>query len=90
MAEAPDSGDVLDMSAAARLAGVTYASFRRYHERAKHNRQAGYPPAPGALPAPDYIGRTPVWTRAQLDAWLRSRPGRGAGGGRKPRSTTSS
>ena len=32
----------------------------------------------GRLPEPTMVGRTPTWTRAQIDAWQANRPGRGA------------
>lgn len=38
----------------------------------------------GVLPEPDAVfGRTPVWLPGTLDAWERTRPGQGAGGGRR-------
>jgi predicted DNA-binding transcriptional regulator AlpA len=39
----------------------------------------------GVMPEPAVrLGRTrrPVWTRQQIDEWVASRPGQGAGGGR--------
>jgi hypothetical protein len=40
----------------------------------------------GTLPEPDdYVGRTPVWHPSTIDRFLVARPGRGAGGGPKPR-----
>jgi predicted DNA-binding transcriptional regulator AlpA len=39
----------------------------------------------GQMPEPALrLGRTrrPVWTRQQIDEWVASRPGQGAGGGR--------
>lgn len=32
----------------------------------------------GRLPEPTMVGRTPTWTREQIDAWQANRPGRGA------------
>lgn len=32
----------------------------------------------GRLPDPVMIGRTPTWTREQIDQWQANRPGRGA------------
>ena len=34
--------------------------------------------ADGRLPEPTMVGRTPTWTRAQIDQWQANRPGRGA------------
>lgn len=37
----------------------------------------------GRAPAPDgYTGRTPTWRASTVDEWAKTRPGRGAGGGR--------
>ncbi|MFF0865207.1 helix-turn-helix transcriptional regulator [Nonomuraea sp. NPDC003560] len=62
-----DFWTVLDV--AERL-GVTPATIRSYRYR-------------GVLPEPRYIGRTPVWERDVIEAWIMKRPGQGAGGGRK-------
>ena len=32
----------------------------------------------GRLPEATMVGRTPTWTRAQIDAWQANRPGQGA------------
>ena len=32
----------------------------------------------GRLPEATMIGRTPTWTRAQIDQWMTYRPGQGA------------
>lgn len=34
--------------------------------------------ADGRLPEPTMVGRTPTWTREQIDQWQANRPGRGA------------
>ena len=34
--------------------------------------------ADGRMPEPTMVGRTPTWTRAQIDQWQANRPGRGA------------
>lgn len=45
--------------------GVKRASVHRYRVR-------------GDIPAPDrYVGRTPLWAEASVEAWLRQRPGHG-------------
>ncbi|MEU8413902.1 helix-turn-helix domain-containing protein [Amycolatopsis japonica] len=56
----------------ARRLGVTEATVRSYRWR-------------GVLPPASYIGRTPVWDPSIIEEWIRSRPGRGAGGGPKRR-----
>ena len=64
--------------------GVTVDSIRVYHQRATKNRRAGTE-RPGDLPEPDDVfGRSPVWHRSTIRRWIDRRPGRGAGGGRKP------
>ena len=34
--------------------------------------------ADGRMPEPTMVGRTPTWTREQIDQWQANRPGRGA------------
>ena len=34
--------------------------------------------ADGRMPTATMVGRTPTWTRAQIDQWQATRPGRGA------------
>lgn len=68
--------DFLDMRQSAAHLGISYASVRRY-------RQGGTTP-PFPDPARHY-GRTPVWTRAQLETWQAKRPGRT---GRPPKNPT--
>lgn len=64
--------------------GVSVDSIRVYHQRASKNRRAGTE-RPGDLPAPDEtFGRSPVWKSSTVRKWIDKRPGRGAGGGRKP------
>lgn len=42
--------------------------------------------ARGKMPDPDAkVGHSPLWKRDTYERWKASRPGRGAGGGRKPR-----
>lgn len=42
----------------------------------------------GRLPAPTMVGRTPTWTRQQIDEWQASRPGPGRWGPRSGPSST--
>ncbi len=68
-----DLDDLLDTSDVAELVGVKVPTIRTYLHR-------------GDMPKPDrVIGRSPVWRRETIDAWLAERPGRGAGGGRPPK-----
>lgn len=80
---------LLDLRAVAEAAGVQYRTMRNYHQTAERNRRLAEKhkdPSfikPGDLPAPDDVfGRSPVWKRSTINAWLRDRPGRGVGGGR--------
>lgn len=75
----------LTLADIARVIGVGIDSMRVYHQRASRNRRAGTT-RPGDLPEPDEtFGRSPVWSDETISAWIASRPGRGAGGGRPPR-----
>lgn len=65
--------ELLGYAEIAALAGVEAATLRKY-------RQQGYLPEPDELVAPD----RPRWKRSTVEAWLDSRPGRGAPG--RPRS----
>jgi hypothetical protein len=63
-------GAVMTVEDIAETLGVQVGSVRQYLTR-------------GEAPAPDgYLGRTPWWRPETVDAWLTSRPGQGAGGGR--------
>lgn len=62
---------LLTTGAVAARAGVAVSTISTYLAR-------GYLPAPVAR-----ISGRPLWTRGQIDEWLASRPGRGAGGGPK-------
>lgn len=58
--------DMLTRDEAAALAGVTPQTWSEYVAR-------GRAPKPAA-----YIGRTPLWSRAEVEEWLATRPGQGA------------
>jgi predicted DNA-binding transcriptional regulator AlpA len=63
-------GDLVDTGEVADLLGIAPESVTRYRAR-------------GGFPEPlRHFGGSPVWTRAQIAAFIESRPGRGAGGGR--------
>lgn len=80
----PQPLKVLTLPDIAAEIGVGVDSIRVYHQRAARNRRAGAP-RPGDLPEPDQIiGRSPVWHEKTIENWISRRPGRGAGGGRKP------
>ncbi len=66
----------LDTTAAAERIGVTVESLRQYRSREpKHASRAAFP-EPDAM-----LAGHPAWLPATIDAWLASRPGKGAGGG---------
>lgn len=80
---------LLDLRAAAEVAEVKYRTMRNYHQTAERRRRLAAEKndpsiiRPGDLPPPDEIyGRSPVWKLSTINAWKRTRPGRGAGGGR--------
>lgn len=80
------TANLLTLADIAEEIGVTVDSIRVYHQRATKNRRDKNP-RPGDLPAPDQtFGRSPVWDRSTVQDWISRRPGRGAGGGRKPTS----
>lgn len=68
--------NLLDSEAVAEMIGtVSAATVRSYSIR-------------GIMPKPvRHIGRTPLWDRSDVLAWLATRPGQGVGGGR-PRKQT--
>jgi len=70
----PHPDDLLDASEAAELAEVAEVTWTRYVERG------------GIVPEPDeeVFGQR-HWRRTILEEWKPSRPGRGSGGGRRPK-----
>ena len=82
---ARDTDRQLTLADLATHMGWTIKTARVMHYRATRNR-AAKTPLPGDLPAPDHrYGQTPVWDQHTITAWQARRPGRGAGGGPKPR-----
>lgn len=66
-------GDLLTTDEIAAMIGLTPASARTLHQRATRNRREGKP-GERDMPEPDArFGRTPVWTRATVEAWKRAR-----------------
>ena len=57
--------DVLTVAQVAEYLGLSIRTVETYR-------------ADGRLPEATMVGRTPTWTRAQIDAWQANRPGRGA------------
>lgn len=79
---------LLTLADIAERIGVGVDSIRVYHQRAAKNRREDTV-RPGDLPPPDdVIGRSPVWKLRTIMNWEAKRPGRGAGGGRRPKSET--
>lgn len=64
--------------------GVTVPVVRKYLAEARARRRDGQP-LPKDMPEPDHIfGQSPAWLPKTIDRWVERRPGKGAGGGRKP------
>lgn len=61
----------LDAAAVAKMLGVQPTTVHQYRLR-------------GTIPPPDLVvARSPAWREETIRAWLASRPGSGAGGGRR-------
>lgn len=66
------TGAILDRAAVAARLGIHPDSVTRYRKRRTH-----------PFPEPDgRAGQSDWWYEATIDAWIASRPGSGAGGGR--------
>jgi hypothetical protein len=79
------SGKFLTLPEIANRQGWSLKTARNRQHEANQRRRSG-DSRPGDLPEPDHhVGRTPVWLEATIEAWEKGRPGRGAGGGPKPR-----
>lgn len=79
------TGTFLTLPELAEREGWTIKTARALHHRA-NQRRANNTSRPGDLPKPDHhIGRSPVWLETTIETWEKQRPGRGAGGGPKPR-----
>jgi len=57
--------DVLTVAQVAEYLGLSVRTVETYR-------------ADGRMPTATMVGRTPTWTRAQIDQWMTSRPGQGA------------
>ena len=57
--------DVLTVAQVAEYLGLSIRTVETYR-------------ADGRMPEPTMVGRTPTWTRVQIDEWQATRPGRGA------------
>lgn len=78
-------GQYLTLAHIAERMNWTIKTARTMHNRANRRRAAG-DSRPGDLPKEDHrVGRIPLWLTTTIDNWERERPGRGAGGGPKPR-----
>lgn len=75
-----DGVTYIDLAGIAELLGVAHSSAAMYHRRSTRNRREGNP-RPGDMPEPSTrFGQTPVWEQSVIQEWMKSRPGRGAGG----------
>lgn len=66
--------DVMDLPEVATAVGWTIQSARVMYSRSRWNREAGTPGRTD-LPPPlrTVSGRYPIWTRSQIEAWVRRR-----------------
>lgn len=60
-----DLDDLLTVAGVAELVGISKSSVYTYHYR-------GTMPRPHAI-----VGQSPVWKRAEIIEWKKTRPGRG-------------
>lgn len=78
-------GDYLDYPALGELMGVKVNVLRKMLSVARKNRAAGITKAMD-IPEPDImLGQSPGWAPDTIQDWLAHRPGRGVGGGPKPK-----
>jgi predicted DNA-binding transcriptional regulator AlpA len=79
---------IMDYRALSEYTGIAEPVLRKYLSVARTNRGAGEH-SKSDIPEPDLvIGRSPAWNQRTVDKWLAGRPGRGVGGGPKPRHST--
>jgi hypothetical protein len=78
-------GEYLTLADIADRMSWTIKTARTMQNRANRRRAAGAS-RPGDLPKEDHrVGRIPLWLTTTIEHWERDRPGRGTGGGPKPR-----
>lgn len=77
--------DLFDYETLSDYMDVSVPVLRKYLSNARTNRAAGIN-HPADMPEPDMvIGRSPAWWQSTVDEWLAARPGKGVGGGPKPK-----
>jgi predicted DNA-binding transcriptional regulator AlpA len=82
--------NLLDYRSLSEYTGISESVLRKYLSVARSNREAGDDNR-SDIPEPDItIGSSPAWDQRTIDRWLAGRPGRGVGGGPKPRHRASS
>lgn len=75
----------LDTQGVAELTGLSVLTVRNHIKRSRKNREDGSI-RPGDMPPPDEtFGQSPVWKKSTILLWRSNMPGRGVGGGPKPR-----
>lgn len=81
----PKKHTYLGYAEVAEKIGVTVPVARKYLAESRKNRAAGTPTVKD-MPEPDStFGQSPAWKETTIDAWIARRPGKGTGGGRKPK-----
>lgn len=76
---------LLDYKSLADYTGVTEPVLRKYLSIARANREQGVQ-SRSDIPEPDIIiGGSPAWEQDTVDMWLANRPGKGVGGGPRPK-----
>lgn len=77
---------IMDYDAVAEYTDISTKVLRKYLSIARTNRASGDKNL-SDIPEPDIvIGRSPAWKQTTIDLWLEGRPGKGFGGGPKPKS----
>jgi len=75
----------LDYRGLSEYTGISEPVLRRYLSLARANRADGAATR-SDIPEPDLtIGSSPAWEPKTIDKWLHARPGKGVGGGPKPK-----
>jgi predicted DNA-binding transcriptional regulator AlpA len=73
-----DEDPLLDTAAVADIVNLPVTTIRIYLKRTRARVAEGLPARPHDFPVQDEtFGRSPVWHRSTIEAWLSARPGPG-------------